>query len=124
MFKYLSIITSIISFTLFLSLFIYPKLLFVVFEISYNDSAFFMARRTAMLFLGLGVLSLLMRNIDDIKTRKSFSAGLVVIMFSLAILGSVEFLRGYAGIGIGIAVFTEFFLGLAYLKIWFTSKTV
>ena len=122
MFKILSIVTALISFTLFANLLFYPELIFSLFEIPENESAFFISRRAAMLFLGVGVLSWLIRNAIHSVARQAICAGLTVMMFSLALLGSIEYFRGYAGLGVGLAVLTELLLGLAYFKIWFTNK--
>jgi len=44
-------------------------------------------------------------------------------MFAMAILGSLEYFRGNAGPGIGLAIVTELFLGFAYARLWrYNSK--
>jgi len=123
-FKILSIVTALIAFTLFVNLLFYPKLIFSLFEIPENESAFFISRRAAMLFLGVGVLSWLIRNVIHSVARQAVCAGLTVMMFGLALLGSIEYFRGYVGLGIGLAVLTELLLGLAYFKVWFMHRKI
>jgi hypothetical protein len=43
-------------------------------------------------------------------------------MLGLTILGILEFLRGYAGGGIFMAVSTELFLAASYFSIWLSGK--
>ena len=48
---------------------------------------------------------------------------LSVIMLGLASLGIYEFARGFAGVGIWIAIVAEVFLGVNHLRIWFSNRT-
>ncbi len=122
MFKILSITTACIAFILFAVLLFIPNLVFIIFEISGNESASFIARRAAMLFLGVGVISWLIRNSEHSELRQSICIGLTVLMFSLSLLGTIEFIRGFAGPGIGLAIVTELILGVSYFKIWMSGK--
>jgi len=54
-FKKLSTITAFITFVLFLVLLLLPEIIFILFQIPENSSAFFISRRAAMLFLGIAV---------------------------------------------------------------------
>ena len=120
-FKPLSIFTAILSLILFLSLLFLPKPIFFIFQIPEFDSAFFIARRAAMLFLGIAVICWLGRDALHSPSRQSVCRGLAVAMLGLACLGIFEYLRGFAGLGIGLAVITEAIIGAAYLKIWFKN---
>ena len=121
-FKPLSTVTAIITFTLFLCLLIVPEMIFILFQIEESESAFFISRRAAMLFLGISIFSWLGRNAVHSISRQSICIGLAISMFGLAVLGSVEFLRGYAGVGVGLAVVTELLLGIAYTNIWLLNR--
>ncbi|MEP1554029.1 MAG: hypothetical protein ABJJ44_19390 [Paraglaciecola sp.] len=121
-FKVTSTITAVIAFTLCLVLILIPEVLFMLFHIDENSSAIFMARRAAMLFLGISVFSWFGRNAKHSESRQAICLSLSISMFALAFLGSAEYLRGYAGIGILLAVITEATLAYMYFKIWFRCK--
>ncbi|MEP0354866.1 hypothetical protein [Paraglaciecola sp.] len=121
-FKVTSTITAVIAFTLCLVLILIPEVLFMLFHIDENSSAIFMARRAAMLFLGISVFSWFGRNAKHSESRQAICLSLSISMFGLAFLGSAEYLRGYAGIGILLAVITEATLAFMYFKIWFRCK--
>ena len=59
-----------------------------------------------MLFFGISVFTWVARNTEHSESRQAICIGLSVSMFALALLGTIEFLRGYAGIGISLAVIT------------------
>ncbi|MBQ4836620.1 hypothetical protein [Pseudoalteromonas luteoviolacea] len=121
-FKTLSIVTAIIAGFLFVALLLFPELMYSLFQIPQTESASFMARRAAILFLTLGILSWLMRNADHAESRKMVCLSFIIMMFGLAGLGAFEYVRGYAGVGIGLAIATELALGLAYLKVYFDTR--
>jgi hypothetical protein len=117
-FRKLSTITAVIAVTLFLLLLFAPEIIFTLFQVQGNESAFFISRRAAMLFLGFAVITWLGRNSSNSETRQAICIGMSISMLALAVLGVIEFLRNFVGIGIFLAVFTELVLGIAYLKIW------
>ena len=119
----LSVITSSIAFVLFFSLLILPEPIFLLFGIEGNESAYIIARRTAMLFLGLSLLSFLNRNAEDSPERQSLILSLFVIMFGLVILGLIELFRGEVGPGILLAVVTELMLSIWYMSIWYENRS-
>jgi hypothetical protein len=124
MFEYkgVSISTAFIAMTLCLVLLLAPEILFSLFSIQENSSAFFIGRRAAMLFLGISIFSWVGRNAVNSESRQAICLGLAISMFTLALLGSAEFIRGYAGIGILLAIITEFILATLYFQIWFRYK--
>ncbi|MBB1344114.1 hypothetical protein H5158_21170 [Pseudoalteromonas sp. SR45-6] len=77
-----------------------------------------------MLFLGISVFSWFGRNAEHSESRQAICLSLSVSMFALAFLGSVEYLRGFAGIGILLAVITEASIALLYYKIWLSCNNV
>jgi uncharacterized membrane protein len=122
-FRKLSTITAIITFGLFLVLLFFPEIIFILFQIPDNNSAFFISRRAAMLFLGIAVFSWLGRNALHSELRQAICVGLSISMLALAGLGLFELIRGFSGIGIGLAIATEFFIGVSYFRIWLGSKS-
>jgi len=121
-FKLVSIITAVIAFVLCVILLLAPEVIFMLFNIDEHSSAFFIGRRAAMLFLGISVFTWFGRNAEHSESRQAICLGLSVTMFSLACLGITEYLRGFAGIGISLAVITENMLALWYFKIWYSHK--
>lgn len=117
-FKKLSIVTASLALILFLSLLLLPEPIFFIFQIPEVDSAFFIARRAAMLFLGIAILSWYGRNSLHSELRQAVCIGLGVAMIGLASVGTFEYLRGFAGPGIGLAIIVETLIGLSYFKIW------
>ena len=121
-FKIVSAITAVIALTLCLVLLLTPEVIFMLFSIDENSSAFFIGRRVAMLFLGISVITWVVRNASHSESRQAVCLGLAISMLSLAVLGTIEYLRGFAGFGISLAVITEAILALLYFKIWFSCK--
>jgi len=121
-FKMVSVITSVITLSLCLVLLLIPELIFMLFDIDENSSAFFIGRRAAMLFLGISVFTWSGRNAAHSESRQAVCLGLTISMLALALLGTAEYLRGFAGIGISLAIITEATLALLYFKIWFSYK--
>lgn len=122
-FRTLSTITAIVTCVLFLVLLLLPEIVFILFQIPENSSAFFISRRAAMLFLGIAVFSWLGRHSLHSELRQAICAGLSISFLSLAALGLFELIRGYSGIGIGLAIVTESILGLAYSRVWLDNKS-
>jgi hypothetical protein len=75
-----------------------------------------------MLFLGIAVFSWIGRNAVHSESRQAICIGLSISMLALAMLGVFEFVRGFPGAGIFVAIITEVTLGVAYLKIWVRNK--
>jgi hypothetical protein len=121
-FKILSMITAVIAGSLFLVLLFIPELLLWLFQVPGNASAFFIGRRTAMLFLGFAVITWVGRNAPNSESRQAFCIGLASAMAALVVLGTIEFIRGFAGIGIFVGIAAEFLLGLGYFQIWYRHK--
>ena len=111
-------LTAVITFILFLILLLAPEVIFILFQIPSHESAGFISRRAAMLFLGIATFSWVARNAAPSETRQALCLGLSLSMLSLAALGIAEFVRGFAGLGIFLAILTETFLGMAYFTIW------
>ncbi len=116
-FRSLSILSAALAAALFLTLLFMPGLVFWLFQIPGSESAAFLSRRAAVLFLGFGILMWLVRNAEGSPMRRAICIGWGTTMVALAILGTLEFLRGFVGIGIFSAVFIETFIGVSYLRL-------
>ncbi len=116
-FRNLSILSTALAAALFLTLLFVPGLVFWLFQIATSESATFLSRRAAVLFLGFAILMWLIRNAENSPARRAICIGWGTTMTALAILGTLEFLRGFVGVGIFSAVFIEAFIGVSYLRL-------
>lgn len=123
-FKNTCIAAAVIWIALFIVLLFYPALIYWVFALPESDSASFVLRRAAMLFLGLAVISWLIRDSSHSEARQAVCIGCSVAMLSLAVLGGVEYFRSAAGAGIWLAVVAELFLGASFFQIWIRSRNL
>ncbi|MCB1384063.1 MAG: hypothetical protein KDJ73_14280 [Notoacmeibacter sp.] len=113
-FPTLARLTGTVCAALTLALFAAPGLLLTIFGIEAGAEATFVARRTAMLFSGYAVLAFSLATVTDIGARRAFAMAIMVSMTGLALLGLAEFIRGFAGPGIFVAVVTEVFFAVTY----------
>lgn len=91
-----------------------PGVIFWMFGIGPSDAAGFMARRAAMLFLGISIVAYGARDSENLIYAQRFSVAIVAMMCGLATLGAFEFLRGYANWPILFAVLTEVIFARLY----------
>lgn len=105
-----------------------PELIYLLFSLTGDAVGNFLAKRAGMLFLGLATLLYFSRNTEASSARSAISLGLAVAMGGLALLGAYEYFRGYAGVGIWLAIITEtsFAIGYAFVLLsdWRTGKTL
>ncbi|MCJ8296127.1 MAG: hypothetical protein MJK15_17115 [Colwellia sp.] len=121
-FKILALFTSLLCFYIFYLLFRTPeKFLFDV-GVTGSEAAYFVARRAAMLMLGISVLMFCARNLKNGRARQAIVLSLVVTMSSLALLGSYEFSRGFVNEGIIGAIVIESMLAMAFFTIWLVNR--
>jgi hypothetical protein len=73
-----------------------------------------LGRRSAALFLGVGVTLLLARNAGPSTARDAIAVGFSVVCAALAALGVYEVAAGHAGFGILAAVVVEAALAAAF----------
>lgn len=104
--------------TLFLALLFVPFLVWQLFGIAGSAEIDFLARRAAMLFLGLAIITWQMAGIEDLKARRAISFALSVTMAGLALSGLAEYVRGFAGPGILAAAVAETVFSLLYACYW------
>jgi TM2 domain-containing membrane protein YozV len=117
-FKTLNFITTGISTILSIILLFFPKVIFLLFGIDGNASAYFISRRASMFCIGYAVICYFSRNSKPSESRQSISLGIALSMLGFAILGIFEFLRGFAGAGIFLAVSAELIISVCYFSVW------
>jgi hypothetical protein len=103
---------------LFLCLLFLPALAYWLFGITGNEEADFLARRSAMLFLGFAVLCWNASSLADLNARRAVSLAVAVAMAGLAIASVGEFARGFAGPGILLAASAEAVFAALYFRFW------
>ena len=121
-FRTLISISAALALTLSVLLLVVPGPIFALFSVTTDASGDFVARRAAALFLGVAVTSFLARDLAPSPGRSAIAAGVAVMMLALALLGTVEFVRGYAGPGIFLAVIAEAALGGSLLMVWMRDR--
>jgi hypothetical protein len=110
-------LASALCFILFICLLLAPSLIYWIFGLDGNEVSDLIARRAAMMFMGLSAIICLSRNAEPSQLRQSLCLGLAIMMGALAIIGIFEFLRGIVGVGIWLAIITEIAFALAYFKL-------
>jgi drug/metabolite transporter superfamily protein YnfA len=121
-FKRVNIVNCVVSALLFLLLLFYQEPVFILFDIEGNDAAYFICRRAAMLFGGYAVISFFTRDLQSSITRQAVSPGFAFAMAGLALMGTIECIRGFAGGGILVAAAGELFLAVSYCYIWLLDR--
>ena len=122
--KTLNSISATVCIILSIVVMFFPELIFMLFQIDGNEAAYFVGRRASILFLGLAILLWLVRNSNHSSSIQAICAGMSILWGGLAILGSIEFLRGYAGIGIVPPIIIELLLGISYFRLWNSNRNV
>lgn len=117
-FKALNLITTGISVILSLLLLFFPQVIFLLFGVPGNESAYFISRRASMFFFGYAIICFFSRNAMPSESRRAIASGVGASMLGFAVLGTLEFLRGFAGPGIFLAVSAEIFLAVGYFLVW------
>ena len=121
-YKVISSANAVLTFALFAILLIAPSFIFWIFSIEAGEAAYFIARRASILFLGLSLMSYLSRNASSSEMRQSVIISMFVLWAAMACLGIVEFARGYAGIGVLLAVAAEAGFAFGYWTLWRSSR--
>ena len=121
-FKKLNIITSLICITLFLFLMFTPELIFLLFGAVGNETAYIVARRTSMFFMGYAIITFFSRTAQPSIIRQAISLGIAISMFGLSVLGIFEFIHGSVGVGVFLSVSLEVFLFVSYSSIWLADR--
>ena len=115
-FRTLSTFTAALCLLLSLVWGLAPQWLLSFWDIELSFAVGLVARRTAVLFAALSVISWLVRNRPPCATRNALSLGFAVGCWGLAVLGFGEWLNGNVGPGILLAVGLELALGLGFFQ--------
>lgn len=121
-FRKLNMINFTVCSILFLLLLAFPEPIFFLFDVNGNEAAFFICRRTSMLFGGYAIISFFTKDLQHSKIRQTLSLGFAFSMAGFALMGTIEFIRGFAGGGIFFAVASELFLTVSYCYIWLCKR--
>lgn len=117
-YRHLSLFAAALCLLLCIILVFTPALLYWLFGIAGNAASDFMAKRTAMLFLGLSIITFTSRNETRTPLRQGLCLGVGVAMAGLATMGIYEFVRGFAGAGIWLAILAEAAFAALYFREW------
>jgi hypothetical protein len=121
-FKILSAATGALCTYLFVVLLFFPASFLADVEVAASASADFLARRAAMMMLGLAVLSLRGLTAPPSPARQAIVLAVCVTMGGWAALGSWEVGRGFAGHGLLFPIGVETTLCLAYGLLWLAGR--
>ena len=114
-FRNLAVVTALICFALALIWMLAPGFILHLWGVDYIPAMGMTCRRGAALFAGFAIIFYRARNAGPSELRSALSQGFTVSCFLLAGLGCLEFVYGYAGIGIFSAVLVELALGTSFL---------
>ena len=115
-----AVLCSLLCFTL---LFV-PDLIYWLFELVASNSANLLAKRAAMLFLGLAVLLLATRKTQSGEVVSAVSLSMVVAFCGLIVVGCYEYISCTAGPGIWVAIVGEAFFIFMFLIAWHKFKKI
>jgi hypothetical protein len=121
-YQIMSYLTAALYFYLFVMLLFFPGSFLNDLGIQSNESADFLARRAAMLMLGFAVLVFLGRKVSDSMARQVMAIAVSINMAGFAVMGLVEFGRGFANAGILMAVIIELILAVSYFLFWLAAR--
>ncbi|MFJ4131227.1 hypothetical protein [Pseudomonas cyclaminis] len=108
--------TALLCFALALIWGLRPELLLGMWGVASSDATGLVARRSAALFLAIGIMFYRARHAPPSDTRRAMTSGFAIGCLVLAVLGVCEWFSGNAGPGIFLAVATETVLGLAFVQ--------
>ncbi|MBD8194034.1 hypothetical protein IFR35_21490 [Pseudomonas fluorescens] len=115
-FRTLATATALLCFALALIWGLRPELLLGMWGVTSSDATGLVARRSAALFLAIGIMFYRARHAPPSDTRRAITSGFAIGCLVLAVLGVCEWFSGNAGPGIFLAVATETVLGLAFVQ--------
>ncbi|VVM71325.1 hypothetical protein PS664_01811 [Pseudomonas fluorescens] len=115
-FRTLATATALLCFALALVWGLRPELLLGMWGVTSSDATGLVARRSAALFLAIGIMFYRARHAPPSDTRRAMTSGFAIGCLVLAVLGVCEWFSGNSGPGIFLAVATETVLGLAFIQ--------
>lgn len=114
-FKLACLATALVCAALFLLLLFSANTYIQLYGVSGHDSADFLGRRAAPVFLGIAVMSWMLREAGPSAARSAVCYGLGLAFIGIAITGLFEYGRGVASWTIGVAALSEILLGALFL---------
>ncbi len=99
-----------------------PEIVFWLFGLQQNDVGDFLAKRAGVLFFGYSLLCFCTRNSTSSQLQAVVSLVIGATLALMAIMGIYEYARGYAGIGILVAVVIELLMAYVLTKHWVRTK--
>ena len=121
-FKSIAIITAIITLLLGVGYLFFGSLVIGRWQLQPTESVLLLGRRLGAFYLGLSVILFLARSAPVSVIRTALSAGAVVILLLLVVLGIYEFLAGHAGSGILASVVIESLLAIGYIIVLLNDR--
>ena len=121
-YQIMSYLTAALYSYLFVMLLFFPASFLNELGIESTESADFLARRAAMLMLGFAVLVFFGRKVSDSMARQVMAIAISINMAGFAVMGLVEFGRGFANNGILTAVIIESILAVSYFLFWLAAR--
>jgi len=119
-FRFMAIASAIIAAVLTLVYGLMPGQVYAIFSIDDGGpAAEFISRRAAVLFLGYAVLLWALRNAPPSAERRAVCLAAAVMTGVLALLGTAEVLRGFAGPLTWSVIVLEFALMAGFARLWF-----
>jgi len=116
-FKSITTVCAAIFATLAVTLWCAPQIIYILFEVDGAPIGDFMAKRAASLFVGLTTLCVLARNSQSPEVQRIVATSLGLGMAVMAVTGTYEVLRGFAGAGIWPAIIAEIVITAAYVRV-------
>lgn len=115
-FRSLCIVSSIFSFGTFGILMFYPPVMYTLFGLDGAPSTDVMSRRAGILFLSVGTILWLQRNLIAEEAKAALARGMFVFMAGFVVLGVIEFFRGAVSAGVFFPVSIELVMALLFMK--------
>lgn len=122
MFRPLTTFCAVLFSTLAPVLLLAPAVIYWLFGLEPHPLGDFMAKRAAVLFVGLAALCWLARNTQSAEVQRLVAATIGLSMACMALLGAVEFARANAGIGIWLAILAETSIATLYARTWLAHR--
>lgn len=116
-FRSLALAATTLCAALALGLMVAPGVFAGTFGLDPVPEAAVMARRAAILFVGLGGLLYATRDLPPGAARRGIALSMLLMMAGLAVLGLVELALGHVGPGIFVAILPETSFALAYARV-------
>ena len=114
-YRHVALLGALLFAVLFLELLIDARLLIGPWGVDATPEAAFMGRRLGAAFLGFAVIFWLSRNLPASEARRAIALGISTALCVVACFGLYEFLRGFAGPGIFLAIAVEVLLAAGLL---------